>query len=69
MQIFDFLLKFRFRSDGEAEAALKKLHQTEILDQLISVEYARGSDLKRKLPPETDRFIYYFINCICFVNI
>lgn len=46
----------RFPSEKEAEAALKKLHQAEILDQLISVEYARGNDLKRNITSETDRF-------------
>ncbi|XP_014292734.1 RNA-binding region-containing protein 3 [Halyomorpha halys] len=45
----------KFSSQKEAEAALKKLHQTEILDQIISVEYVRGNDLKRIINSETDR--------------
>lgn len=45
----------KFPSEKDAEAALKKLHQAEILDQLISVEYARGNDLKRNITSETDR--------------
>lgn len=45
----------KFRSRNEAEAVLKKLHQTEIFDQLISVEFARGSDLKRNISVEKQR--------------
>jgi len=44
-----------FPTKPAADAALKKLHQSKVLDQLLSVEYARGSDLTRNIVLEPSR--------------
>lgn len=36
---------FRFESHSAAEAALKRLHQTEVLGQLLAAEFARGENV------------------------
>lgn len=44
LNVYVIYCNSRFESHTAAEAALKRLHQVEVLGQLLAVEFARGEN-------------------------